>query len=145
MNAIVVIIGYILLIPSVLGMAASGLTCIGVGGAAASTSASMSEATSRSLTEAGVPARVVSEFDSSGTVAESTLSSLPPEQAEQVRSLLLSDSAGQVGAAAGAGIMGLGAALGFVMSLVGGLLGWLLTMRKKVLQCGSCSAVVAAS
>jgi len=32
-----------------------------------------------------------------------------------------------------------------VFSLVGGLLGWLLVMKKDVLQCGHCGAVVAAS
>jgi hypothetical protein len=32
-----------------------------------------------------------------------------------------------------------------IISLVGGLLGWLLIMKKKILQCTNCGAVVAAS
>lgn len=145
MNAVVVIIGYILLIPSLLGMAGSGVTCIAAGAGASSASETLSDSTATSLSEAGVPGHVISEFESSGTVSESTLSSLPTEQADSVRMLLDVELAGQVGAAAGAGIMGLFSAFGFVMALVGGLLGWLLTMRKKVLQCQQCSAVVAAS
>ena len=39
---------------------------------------------------------------------------------------------------------GLSACFG-ISCLVGGLLGWLLVMKKKVLQCKNCGAVIAAS
>jgi len=45
---------------------------------------------------------------------------------------------------AGAAVAGTSVCFG-ISSFIGGLLGWLLVMRKKVLQCDSCGAVIAAS
>jgi hypothetical protein len=46
---------------------------------------------------------------------------------------------------AGAAIAGGLSLVVMLMSFCGGLLGWLLTMKKRVLQCGSCEAIVQAS
>jgi hypothetical protein len=57
------------------------------------------------------------------------------------RKLRISNTASGLGALFGGGI-----AVGFGIScFVGGLLGWLLVMRKRVLQCTLCGAVVNAS
>ncbi len=82
MSGVVVTIGYILLIPSFLGMTISGIMFV------------------FSLASSAVP-----DIGSSGLIVSGT-------------SLLV-----------------------FVFCLVGGLLGWLLVMKKKVLQCTNCEAV----
>lgn len=89
MSGPVVAIGFILLIPSVLGMAVCGLASLG-------------------LLSVGVAQS--SRDVAAGAVWLSTVS-----------------------------------AFGFVAFFVGGLLGWLLVMRKRVLQCSVCGAVVNAS
>lgn len=43
------------------------------------------------------------------------------------------------------GIVGIGSIVMLIFSVIGGLIGWLLTMRKKVLQCNVCEATVMAS
>ncbi len=49
-------------------------------------------------------------------------------------------------AAAGAGSLGMGVGLcGFVSSLISGVLGFLLVMKKKILRCNECGATIAAS
>ncbi len=53
-------------------------------------------------------------------------------------------SAGNGGTAAGAGFLGVGLC-GFVSSLISGLLGFLLVMKKKILRCNHCGATIAAS
>lgn len=52
------------------------------------------------------------------------------------------DAAISSGAGAVSAVMSIGFALVF---LVGGLLGWLLIMKKQILQCNNCGAVIAAS
>jgi len=93
MSGIVVFIGYILIIPSVMGICLGGMAMLGLGGAAATS----------------------------------------PESSDQVASAL--------------GIIIANATLLVFMgaSLLFGLLGWLLVMKKSVLQCDSCGAVVPAS
>ena len=62
--------------------------------------------------------------------------------------MILAGTAGNHGtnaAATGAAIVGGFGVFLIIASLVGGLLGWLLVMRKTVLQCDRCGAVVAAS
>jgi len=49
------------------------------------------------------------------------------------------DAAGVIGA------LGSSSLCVFISSFVGGLLGWLLILRKKILQCNNCGATVAAS
>lgn len=70
---------------------------------------------------------------------------LTVEQRKAIADAELSCSAGKVGAGAGTAIA---SGLGFVpieFFSVGGFLGRLLIVKKKVLQCVSCDAVVAAS
>jgi hypothetical protein len=71
--------------------------------------------------------------------------SLTTQQRSAIHDAQLSVSAQKVGADAAAVIVGGFFVFVIVMSFVGGLLGWLLVMRKRVLQCAGCGAVVAAS
>jgi hypothetical protein len=90
MSGPVVVIGFILLIPSILGMVVSAVTVAGM----------LSASTWKDTSQAGV---------------------------------------------AGLGIVFLTGLVVFVASFVGGLLGWLLIMQKRVLQCSECRAIVNAS
>lgn len=89
LSGVVALIGYIILIPSMLGICVGGLACVGMADAA------------------NDPALQ------------------DPE-----------------GSAAVLGVLGGGM---MVFSLVGGLLGWLLILKKRVLRCTKCGATVAAS
>jgi len=73
------------------------------------------------------------------------MSQLTELQRQAVQQAKLELAAGTVGAGAGAALAGGASILFGVFSLVGGLLGWLLVMKKAVLQCNACGAVVAAS
>ena len=89
MSGVVVFIGYILLIPSILGLAISVFMFFGV--------------------------------------------------ASSVNTVASSDSSAVVGIAGGVAVF-----FG-IASIVGGLLGWLLIMKKSILKCNTCGAVVNAS
>lgn len=145
MSGIVVLIGYILLIPSVLGMLFSTLmlvTTVGAGGMVAS---ELADETQVELSNAGIPDSIIHKVVSAGTVTEAEKASLTREQRATLESSELAYTAGAVGAGAGVAIVGGMAIFIGISSLVGGLIGWLLIMKKKVLACDSCGAVIAAS
>lgn len=145
MSGVVVVIGYILLIPSVFGILVGVLGIVG-SGSAGSTSMQAARATADSqLRTAQVPPSVIANLTEFKDLAAADTLRLTTRQRTAVRSASLSLAA----SAAGTGI-GVAAVAGVsffvaVVSLVGGLLGWLLIMKKRVLQCDRCGAVVAAS
>ncbi len=96
MSGVVVVIGYLLLVPSVLGIVSTVLFQIAI-----------------------VVGSVLGSSETKGSTAYATLM---PNAAVGIFSMVL----------------------GFSF-LVAGLLGWLLVMKKKILQCNYCGAVVAAS
>ncbi|TMP93798.1 MAG: hypothetical protein E6L07_09965 [Verrucomicrobia bacterium] len=67
------------------------------------------------------------------------------QQRAAVRDAQLTASAHKVGTGAGTVIVGGFSIFVIVASFVGGLLGWLLIMRKRVLECTRCGAIVPAS
>lgn len=145
MSGVVVLIGYILLIPSLLGIAAATMGIVATGSATEEVTGSMKEAVQGKLRAAGVPPSIVEWVSAQQRVSRAELDQLAEAQRQAVQQAKLELAAGTVGAGAGAVLAG-GAALLFgVLSLVGGLLGWLLVMKKVVLQCNACGAVVAAS
>lgn len=145
MSTPVVIIGWLLLIPSFLGMLFGLLGLFATGTAATSTSASLDKGIRTHLEAANLPAEITNKIIAGRTVTEDEKTSLSASQKNAISSAQLSLSAGKVGAGAGTAIAG-GLSLGLIiMSFIGGLLGWLLVMKKKVLQCPLCAAVVAAS
>ncbi len=148
MSGPVVFIGFIFLIPSVLGMIASALMFFGV------MSSSVSDVT-RARNEAVTEMRA-------NDVPESIVTAVVAGQDEQIDRLMRAQDLDQArrswvrdaqekirtgNVTSGAGVLfggGFALALG-IASFVGGLLGWLLVMRKRVLQCSVCRAVVSAS
>jgi hypothetical protein len=145
MSTPVVAIGYILLIPSILGIIFSVFLVFITGHAGSTAASAIRDSAASTLQEAGVAAPIVQKVVSSRELTEvdkATLSVLQKATVERVQS---SVAASQIGAGAGTAIVG-GFGIFFgVVSFVGGLLGWLLVMKKKVLHCTNCGAVVAAS
>jgi hypothetical protein len=89
-----------------------------------------------------IPEPVITQVAARKPIDKAQFAALTPEQQTAVRVAQLSVFSGKVGAA----VVGGGISLFIIiMSFVGGLLGWLLIMRKRVLQCTRCGAVVPAS
>ena len=145
MSGIVVLIGYILLIPSLLGIAFSVLMLFATGGATSQTMDKVRSEARQKLVSASVPTATVEQVMNSQPVGSAERANLTPEQSKAVDDAQMSLSAGTVGAGLGGFFAGGASVCLGVSFLMGGLLGWLLIMKKKVLQCNRCSAVVAAS
>ena len=145
MSGPVVVIGFIMLVPSILGMLFGLLMLIGTGAAGTQVSASTENETRAGLVAQGVPETIVNEIISGKTVSNAELAKLPQRQQSAVQTAQISHTAGQVGTGAATAILGGFSIFVLIMSFVGGLLGWLLVMRKTVPKCSRCGAVVPAS
>jgi hypothetical protein len=155
MSGPVVAIGFILLVPSVIGIVVSLiilLVLFGALGAGARGAGDPIETAKKeiraNLAQAGVPQPIVLKVVEADTITSAELDGLSENQQKQVissQSQLITAKMAVAGAGvAGAGAGGIAVCFG-VSSFVSGLLGWLLVMRKRVLQCNVCGAVVAAS
>lgn len=145
MSVPVVLIGYILLVPCVLGMLFGVLMLFASGSAGSAVSTAAEHETRNRLEAQGIPEPIIQKVVEMKSVSIDETSTLNPGQKRVVDDARLSLSAGKVGAGAGA-VLGGGISIFIIIScFVGGLLGWLLVMKKRVLQCNQCSAVVAAS
>jgi hypothetical protein len=145
MSGPVVVIGFILLIPSVLGMLFGILMLVGTAGMANTRLPSIERETRTRLEAQGVPEPVIIQVAESKPVDEQQLAALTPQQRTAVHDAQSSVSAGNVGKGAATMVAGGFSLFVITMSFVGGLLGWLLIMRKRVLRCTRCGAVVPAS
>lgn len=152
MSGPAVVIGYILLIPSIMGMLFGGLTFLtaAIGGAAAAGHRlpdAVLESVRRDLTAQRVPEDIISDVCAERHVSDSrmNLARLDSSQQLAVRAAELSISTSKGAPALAACCGGTFSIMIMIGSFVGGLLGWLLVMRKTVLQCFRCGAVVAAS
>jgi hypothetical protein len=189
MSGPVVAIGFILLIPSVLGMIFSALIFVGVisyngdesGNIArrpdqpfqGAFDAGFRRSCAKSFRQnyqlnAGVPAPLpvivqycecaLSVFKETGsqptaiqTCVQGAKEGSLNTPSQEVQALYSDETIGREKYAASAAtnllhVIGSGFAIGLgIVSFVGGLLGWLLVMRKRVLQCSLCRAVVNAS
>ncbi len=150
MSAPVVVIGFILLIPSILGILLSAFMFFTV----ASTATRLNSKSDReraivAMQYADVPEAIIQAVLDRDTakVTEWENDAHPPAYmaVRVVREEQSSLGAGAAGAGIGTAIGGGAAVLFGVCSFVGGLLGWMLIMRKRVLQCATCGAVVNAS
>lgn len=140
MSSMVVLIGYILLVPSLIGIAISLLIMLGVGSAATQIPALKQQVT-QNMQNAGVPAAIMDKVIKGEVIGFTELLVLPENQQNVVRS-----SQGKLAGAGLGTVLGGGASICLgIASLIGGLGGWLLVMKKKVLQCNVCGAVIAAS
>lgn len=145
MSGVVVLIGYILLIPSLLGIAVATMGVAATGSASEEVESSMKQDARQELGAAAIPTRITQQVIERGSVPQADLSQLTEAQRRTVERVELQLSAGTAGAGAGVLLAGGASFLFGVLSLIGGLLGWLLVMKKAVLQCNACGAVVAAS
>lgn len=163
MSGPAVVIGYILLVPSLLGILLSGvflvLSWVGAASAAStnvSTPFILQQGTRELLRTTKVPVDLISSLEKGEPVNEASVNPLPSSQRlaiqqaeterlayERAQLATKNAKAGAAGCLGGCGtIFGVG---GMILSFIGGLIGWLLVMKKDVLKCGSCGSVVATS
>ena len=145
MSGAVVAIGYILLIPSVLGIISSIVLALVSTLAAGATPELTRESARTRLVAADIPARLAENVAEGIPLTTQERESLTPEQLTLVDQVSLDVATAPVGAACcGLGFVA-GGIVGVVTFFVSGLLGWLLVMRKRVIRCTQCGAVFAAS
>lgn len=145
MSTPVVIIGWLFLIPSFIGMLIGLLGLFATGKAATTTSAGIEQRARADLEAAKIPASMIESIVAGRVITAEDQSGLTDSQRATISAATTSLTASKIGAGAGTAIAG-GFSIGIiVMAFVGGLLGWILVMKKKVLQCPMCSAVVPAS
>jgi len=145
MSGPVVVIGFVLLIPSVLGMLFGVLMLIITGAASTQTSTATERDIRARLVAHDVPEPIIGELVSGKAISDDELVPLTYQQRAAVHDAQLSASAQKVGAGAATVIAGGFSIFVIIASFVGGLLGWLLIMRKRVLECSRCGAIVPAS
>ena len=121
------------------------LMMVAAGAAATDTRSEISDSARTGLRDAGVSEPIAQKVVSSKALTESQRASLTEEQNSRIESVRSSITAGTIGAGAGTAIVGGLLVVFFVMSLVGGLLSYSLVMKKRILQCNTCGAVIAAS
>ena len=145
MSAPVVVIGYIFLIPSIIGITISILMFFISGGAVSGTLDEIKVDARQQLESASVPDQIINKVLDFETISNSEREQLSRDASRAVDAASLSLSAGMAGVGIGGALAG-GASLCIGVSFfTGGLLGWLLIMKKRILQCNSCGATVAAS
>jgi len=147
MSGPVVVIGYILLIPSILGMGFSALGMLGAffAGTAAVSEMKIPEDTLKELQDKKVPETVIGMLRRGEKVSEQQLGALTEDQKRSVQTVISVSEMGKAGAAAGSALgVGMFVCMG-ISAFTGGLFGWLLIMKKWVLKCVSCCATVDAS
>lgn len=140
----IVIIGWLFLLPSLLGVGCGACGLVTTGSASSQTSAQI-DADYRSRLEKieGLSSEKVEEIMAMTVVDEAALQAkgLTKAQARQADLAHSSKIAGGAGAAIGGGLMAGGSIFVMVASFVGGLLGWILILRKKVIACSHCNGV----
>jgi len=145
MSTPVVIIGYILLVPSILGIITGIVAFILTSTSVADVTSALNQTSSQILTNAGVPKDIIDTVNTGTTLSPDQLAKLTPQQKQAVDSATIGKSAACCGLGIVASLAGFGALGAALISFIGGLLGWILIMKKRVLQCHKCGAVVAAS
>jgi hypothetical protein len=146
MSGPAVTIGYLLLIPSLLGIAfAMFFFIMSMVGAVSVAQEKLSATTIQRLHDTNVPADLVTELEAGKMLSAAKKEGLNADQAAAVTAAETELNA-RAGATGCLGACGTGmAATIAVLSFIGGLLGWLLVMKKRILVCSACSAVMNAS
>lgn len=151
MSGPAVTIGYILLIPSLVGIVIAILLAVStlVGVSKVKATPHLSPSTLNRLDEARIPEEMKNQLRTGNPIPLERVQALPSEKRLPVDSAnmeLAAQSVGEAGGKAIAGGCGIGIAILIGgLSFVSGLLGWLLVMKKTVLACNRCGAAVAAS
>jgi hypothetical protein len=138
-------IGYIFLIPSVLGMLCGVMMLFGTCSAAGKGSDQTQQSYETAIESIhGLTANQVAQLKGALTepnVEQLERSGFLPQAAAEAKAAWDMRTAGQAGTGIGVGLAGGFSIFLIVSSFVGGLLGWLLTMKRKVLICGFCRGV----
>ena len=146
MSSPVVVIGYILLIPSVLGILLSGIVLIASwAGAGAAATRKLNAETIRQLEAVNVPDDLTEKLKKGFKATESDMVNLTAEQKTVVRSSNVELDAANVATGCLAACGTSFALIGAILSFIGGLLGWILVMKKRVLACNRCGATIDAA
>ncbi len=145
MSGPVVAIGYIFLCPSVLGMLFGVLLLFSTGTVTKDAVERKANEIRTSLSEAKIPEKIIEKIVLAQNVDETELKALTRKQKEAVRLAENDNKYSKAGMGLGAAFSGGLSIFLFISSFVGGLFGWILIMKKKILQCNNCSAVVQAS
>jgi hypothetical protein len=145
MSPPVVAIGFILLVPSILGIA----FCVTMGLLSNAATNTVSEGTRQQvkdeLTKAAVPDEDIEAIMNSQPLTQAQDQSLTPDQNNAINKANADLAVNRFGSGVAGGVFTGLEFVGVILFFVSGLLGWLLVMRKRVLQCQHCGAVVAAS
>jgi hypothetical protein len=143
-------LGFFLLIPcflllcfallfGALGMAATGSASVKV------TEQAKQDAITKLRAMEGIPPGVISNFQPTARVSDTSLTALEPPQREQVHQIQSSYDAQVAGAAVGTGFAALfGGGLViimFVIAIPGLIIGFVLILRKKVWKCQTCGYI----
>jgi hypothetical protein len=145
LSGIVVFVGYIILIPSIIGILIGGFGLVATGSSSGEVFESLKDDARGEMQAAGVPQNLIESVLEGQGPSDAQRSSLSVEQVRAIDSAQLTLSAGTAGAGIGVALAGGASLFVIISSLVGGIVGWLLTMKKKVLQCNKCGSVTAAS
>ena len=148
MSGPVVVIGYVILVPCILGIVYSVLMLvwivIGTSTITLAKTPELKEPSRELMAEHEVPADIVEKVLALEPIPEADFRRLSTSQLSAVEIAQTSlAGANATVAAAGMVVGGFSICTG-ISSFVAGLLGWLLIMKKKVLLCSSCGAVTPA-
>jgi len=140
-----VFIGYIFLIPSFLGMIIGIAIMLLIIFGTIGTSGAFEDVARTRMTDAGISETIISEVINSHEISDTERDELTDDQKavldDSIQSVILGPRISQA-----SGIMGVGFSIFIIIaSIVGGLIGWLLTMKKTILKCKQCGAVINAS
>lgn len=141
MSTPVVVIGFVLLVPSVLGILFGALMLIMTAVTGHRVSGEGALDIKVQLIKAGITEPTLSKVASNRTLDSDEIAELTPEQLGLVKRI----QSGVAGEQTAMGCMGGFSVLIMILSFVGGIGGWLLVMWHQVLQCERCGAVVRAS
>lgn len=145
MSGPAVVIGYILLIPSLIGIAiAFVMFCFSLTAGTTAVDGIQNEATAQ-MRRASIPEPLIRRVVLNPSYEPTAYDGVNEEQIGVVKNAEITLAAGSAGAGIG-GALGAGFSIFLgIVALVSGLLGWLLVMRKKVLKCSNCEAIVNAT
>jgi len=150
MSGPVVFIGFVILIPCILGVLFSAFLFFSSVLSAGSNGAQTRTEAETEMRDHEVPERTIQAViqGRDSDVEEQMRSEdpfIPEVQKSWIRNAQRKIRENNTGTGLGVIFGGGFAVVTGIASMVGGLLGWLLVMKKRVLQCGTCGAVVNAS
>lgn len=144
MSTPVVVIGWLFLIPSFLGMSCGACGLLAGGKATSKTSAAVDQEYTQRVTQVqGIRPEQVQKVLAMPFPDEDSLrgAGLTRPQRDAVKAAYESKTARGAGAAIAGGLFGAASLVGIITSFVGGLLGWILIMKKRVIACRLCGGI----